>query len=142
VVVRVDLPGPHEVSVRWEGGSADALWRDAPGGYDVAFRGRVFRAGVVDERRKRLQGLAAAHRPTGPVTLRSAMPGKVVAVLAEVGQEVAAGAGVVVIEAMKMENELKAPVSGRITRVAVAAGGTVEGGQVLVEIEAGPEGAR
>ncbi|MCK6529408.1 biotin/lipoyl-binding protein [Myxococcota bacterium] len=68
------------------------------------------------------------------------MPGKVVAVLVTQGQAVAAGQGLVVIEAMKMENELKAPVAGRVARIAVVPGGTVDGGQVLVEL-APPEEA-
>jgi pyruvate carboxylase subunit B len=62
------------------------------------------------------------------------MPGLVVRVLVEAGQEVAAGAGIVVLEAMKMENELKAPAASVVGTVRVAAGEPVEKGQVLVEL--------
>jgi pyruvate carboxylase subunit B len=61
------------------------------------------------------------------------MPGLVVKVLAEPGQEVAAGAGLVVLEAMKMENELKAPAAVKVLAVLAQPGQAVEKGQVLVE---------
>jgi pyruvate carboxylase subunit B len=64
------------------------------------------------------------------------MPGLVVRVQVEAGQNVAAGAGVVVLEAMKMENELRATVAGTVRTVRVRAGEAVEKGQVLVEFEA------
>jgi biotin carboxyl carrier protein len=63
------------------------------------------------------------------------MPGKVVAVLVRVGEEVVAGQGVVVIEAMKMENELKAAAPGRVAEVRAVAGKAVNGGEVLVVLE-------
>jgi biotin carboxyl carrier protein len=63
------------------------------------------------------------------------MPGLVVKVLAEPGQAVAAGAGLVVLEAMKMENELKAPASGVVGAVLARAGEAVEKGQALIEFQ-------
>ena len=63
------------------------------------------------------------------------MPGLVAKVLVEPGAALAAGAGVLVQEAMKMENELRAPAAGVVAAVRVAAGQTVEKGQVLVELE-------
>lgn len=75
---------------------------------------------------------AAAH---GPVTLKASMPGRVVRVLVERGDQVAAHQGIVVIEAMKMQNELKSPKAGRVSRVAVAPGDTVSSGDVLVIVE-------
>jgi pyruvate carboxylase subunit B len=63
------------------------------------------------------------------------MPGLVVRVLATAGQRVVPGAGVVVLEAMKMENELKAPAEGVVKVVRVGPGEAVEKGQVLVEFE-------
>ena len=67
-------------------------------------------------------------------TVRAPMPGRVVKVLVEVGAAVGRGTGVVVVEAMKMENELSAPISGVVERVLVAAGDRVERGSALVEI--------
>jgi pyruvate carboxylase subunit B len=63
------------------------------------------------------------------------MPGLVAKVLVAPGAVLAAGAGVLVLEAMKMENELRAPAPGVVAAVRVAAGQTVEKGQVLVELE-------
>jgi biotin carboxyl carrier protein len=62
------------------------------------------------------------------------MPGRVVRVLAAKGDEVAAGEGLVVVEAMKMENELRAPRAGRVAEVAVREGQAVEAGALLAVI--------
>jgi biotin carboxyl carrier protein len=62
------------------------------------------------------------------------MPGRIVKVLVEAGSAVEKGAGVVVVEAMKMENEIFAPISGSVERVFVSAGDAVERGSPLVEI--------
>ena len=63
------------------------------------------------------------------------MPGRVVRVLVEPGDEVAARQGVVVVEAMKMENELRSPRAGRVKEVSVTAGTSVEAGRILAVIE-------
>ena len=63
------------------------------------------------------------------------MPGKVVRVLVEVGAEVEAGTGIVVVEAMKMQNELKTPKSGRVATLNAIVGETVNAGEVLAVIE-------
>jgi biotin carboxyl carrier protein len=71
----------------------------------------------------------------GPRPVKAPMPGRVVRLLVEVGDEVVEGQGVVVIEAMKMQNELKASKAGRVARVGVLVGDTVGSGDVLVVIE-------
>jgi pyruvate carboxylase subunit B len=63
------------------------------------------------------------------------MPGLVVRVQVEAGAAVAAGSGVVVLEAMKMENELRAPAAGRVRAILAAPGTAVEKGAVLIELE-------
>jgi pyruvate carboxylase subunit B len=68
-------------------------------------------------------------------TLRAQMPGRVVKLLCQVGEVVSADQGLVVVEAMKMENELRAPAAGTVRRIAAQPGLAVEAGQVLVEIE-------
>jgi biotin carboxyl carrier protein len=89
---------------------------------------------VVDERTRHIRSLTAgAERRGGPVALRAPMPGLVVRVLVEPGQEVKQGAGLVVLEAMKMENELKAPAVVTVGAVRAQPGQAVEKGQVLVE---------
>lgn len=71
----------------------------------------------------------------GPKAIKASMPGRVVRVLAQKGDAVEAHAGVVVIEAMKMQNELKSPKSGIVAEVRVVAGDTVAAGDVLAVIE-------
>ncbi|HEX3986336.1 MAG TPA: biotin/lipoyl-containing protein [Acidobacteriaceae bacterium] len=70
----------------------------------------------------------------GPVTLKASMPGRVVRVLVEWGAQVEAHQGVVVIEAMKMQNELKSPKAGKVVELKVSAGDTVGTGDVLAII--------
>ena len=71
----------------------------------------------------------------GPAVIKASMPGRVARVLVEKGQAVAAHQGVVVIEAMKMQNELKSPKEGRVADLRVAPGDTVASGDVLAIIE-------
>jgi biotin carboxyl carrier protein len=85
----------------------------------------------------RLDAGAEAGREArvGPVSLRAPMPGRVVKVLVKVGDQVKVGQGVLVVEAMKMENELKAPRDGQVKEIAVAEGAAVEAGEALAKIE-------
>ncbi|MFN2502009.1 MAG: biotin/lipoyl-containing protein [Pyrinomonadaceae bacterium] len=85
---------------------------------------------------KRLRGTRGddAHG-AGPAEIKTAMPGKVVRILEEVGAQVEKGQAIIVIEAMKMQNELKSPKSGTVKEIRVEAGSTVSSGDVLVTIE-------
>jgi biotin carboxyl carrier protein len=85
--------------------------------------------------RAKVAGRAAAAPKTGPAAVQSPMPGKVVKILVAVGDEVKAGQGVVVVEAMKMENELKSTRDGKVKSIAVKEGQAVEAGQSLVVLE-------
>ena len=71
----------------------------------------------------------------GPVELRAQMPGKVVALLTKVGAEVHAGQGLIVVEAMKMQNEMKSPKNGVVVKTHVAEGATVAAGDPLITVE-------
>lgn len=71
----------------------------------------------------------------GPITLKASMPGRIVRVLVQRGDHVAAHQPVLVIEAMKMQNELKSPKEGRVTDLRILPGDTVASGQVLAVIE-------
>jgi biotin carboxyl carrier protein len=85
---------------------------------------------------KRLRGSEkGSEQDQGRAEIRSAMPGKVVRLLVAAGTEVEKGAGVIVVEAMKMQNELKAPKSGTVTSIKVKVGDTVSAGEVLAAIE-------
>ena len=85
---------------------------------------------------KRLRGArGAGAEASGRAQVVASMPGKVVRVLVEVGATVEAGDGLVVVEAMKMQNELKSPKSGTVVEVRAGAGATVNAGDVLVVVE-------
>lgn len=109
------------------------------GQWGLQVGGDRWEAEVLDERTRHIRSLTqGGERRRGPVTLRAPMPGMVVKVLAEPGHAVAAGAGLVVLEAMKMENELKSAASATVKAVRVNPGEAVEKGQILVEFEAPP----
>jgi biotin carboxyl carrier protein len=74
-------------------------------------------------------------RDAGPSRVIAPIPGKVVAIKVEPGDQVEPGQALVVLEAMKMENELAADQAGKVAAIHVAAGDTVEGGELLVELE-------
>jgi biotin carboxyl carrier protein len=78
---------------------------------------------------------AAASDASGPRKLVSPMPGKVVRVLVQEGEEVEAGQGVVVVEAMKMQNEIKSPKKGVVQQILAADGAAVNAGEALVIVE-------
>ncbi len=83
----------------------------------------------------RSAGAPGAKAEGGPSKVSAPMPGKIVRVLAQPGQDVAAGQGLVVMEAMKMENELRAPRAGRVVDLRVREGQAVETGALLVVME-------
>ena len=95
--------------------------------------GRVFAVTVDDPRE--LSAEAASGGLSGRRDVRAPMPGKVIRVLVREGDEVTAGQGIVVMEAMKMQNEMPAPKAGRVVTVSVKAGDAVATGQVLAAIE-------
>lgn len=103
---------------------------------DVAIAGESLEVEVRDQRRQLLSQVSSARLGLASgETIRAPMPGLVVAVPARVGETVARGASVVVLQAMKMENELRAAVGGRVAEVRVQVGQPVEQGQVLVVLE-------
>ena len=81
------------------------------------------------------KNLLSSRSMPSNVAIKASMPGRVVRVLVGVGDRVAARQGVIVIEAMKMENELRTPRDGIVTQIAVVAGSTVDTGAVLVVVE-------
>jgi pyruvate carboxylase subunit B len=106
------------------------------GKWTVGLRGERWEYEVLDERTRHIRSLTAAGgQQRGTPPLKAPMPGLVVRVLAEPGQHVDAGSGVVVLEAMKMENELRVSAASVVKTVRVKAGEAVEKGQVLVDFE-------
>jgi biotin carboxyl carrier protein len=101
----------------------------------VFLRGHVMKVDIVDERRMRLRQAGIGFGTEGRQTISAPMPGKVVKIFVKAGDEVPEGHGLVVVEAMKMENELKAPRAGKVTEVLVKEGMTVDNGAPLVIVE-------
>ena len=113
---------------------------EARGAYTVGTEGWSLPVEALDERRRAVQSLLrATARPAGPAPLVAPMPGLIVRVHVRAGDVVAAGQPLVVMEAMKMENELRATAAGVVRSVAVQPGAAVEKGAVLVALGA-PEG--
>jgi biotin carboxyl carrier protein len=133
----VDVPGTP-VSLLTVG---DRLYRlvarrsGARGSYSISIDGRRFEVEALDERTRAIRDLSAASTAAaGPAPLVAPMPGLIVRLHVAVGDEVQAGQGLVVMEAMKMENELRAPSAGTVRAVRVEPGTAVEKGAVLVEL--------
>jgi biotin carboxyl carrier protein len=101
----------------------------------VTVRGDTLPVEVADARLEEVPQVAVAGRARGPSVLRAPMAGRVVKLLARVGDPVKAGQGVLVIEAMKMENEVRATREGQLREIRVAEGAAVEGGEELAVLE-------
>ncbi len=116
-----------------------------PGGkgeWDIHLNGDRYEVDVVDERTRTIRAMIGqGAEARGPTPIRAPMPGLVVRVNVEEGDAVEAGQTVAIIEAMKMENDLKADSDAVVSRILVAPGEPVEKGAVLVEFEAANEEA-
>jgi biotin carboxyl carrier protein len=119
------------LSLLVEGQSHEVGLEARPGGYTVLLAGETVAVDLVPSARGAVAPPARAH---GPARLAAPMPGRVVRVLAADGDEVAAGQGLVVIEAMKMENEIRAPRAGRVLELGVREGQAVEAGALLAVV--------
>ena len=128
------LPNPRELSVLHEGRQYEvSVQRLSKSRYEVSVNGRRHEV-TVDDQLGFLTRTAEGARGGRGGMVAAYMPGKVVAVLVEEGVEVRAGDGVVVLEAMKMENEIQAEVDGVVAKIHVEAGQPVEGGDALFEV--------
>ena len=127
--------GPTVYSVIEDGQQFEAMVDEKGAhGFDVLVSGRIFHLESVDERTK-LLAQSASPLVSGPQTVTAEMPGKVVKIAVPVGELVREGQGVVVVEAMKMENEIPAPIAGLVREIAVSEGQTVEAGAPLFTID-------
>ncbi|HEY2848951.1 MAG TPA: biotin/lipoyl-containing protein [Gemmatimonadaceae bacterium] len=106
------------------------------GKYLLRIDGRRYPVEALDERTRAIRDMsAAAAGPTGPQPVRAPMPGLIIRIDVKPGDDVQAGQGVAAMEAMKMENELRAPGAGRVKAVHAKVGDAVEKGALLVELE-------
>jgi acetyl/propionyl-CoA carboxylase alpha subunit len=108
---------------------------DRRGRWDLTIGGERLALDVVDERTRTIREMTGGAEAEQVRALVAPMPGLVLRVEVEVGQAVKAGQGIVVVEAMKMENELKAPADGVVARIDVQPGQTVEKGATLIVLE-------
>jgi biotin carboxyl carrier protein len=137
-IVHVDwrVPEPHVYSLLIDGHSyevhidADSADEES---LEIHLLSHVLRAQASDARKRRVA--KDTDGPSGPVQVTAPMPGRVVSVLVPEGTAVSRGDGIIVLEAMKMENELKAPRDGTVVALHVEEGQGVEGGALLATIE-------
>ena len=110
--------------------------REGRGAYTLCVDGFRFDVEALDERARAIRDITAATaKATGPAPIVAPMPGLIVKVNVAVGDTIEPGHGAIVMEAMKMENELRATAGGRVKAVNVQVGAPVEKGLVLVELE-------
>ena len=132
--IDASFPEPGVVHFLLHGRSYEFRIEGSNGELTLDLQGKKISVSVRDPRSLRSRR-AGASSEAGPIKIAAPMPGKVVRILAPEGSEVEAGAGVIVIEAMKMQNELKSPKSGKVQKIAVAEGATVNPGDTLAVIE-------
>jgi biotin carboxyl carrier protein len=129
--VREAEPGVYSVLV--DGHSYEARVEQSNGQTVVFIDGHRFETEVRDPRRRSRKGGTSGIQ--GRVNVTAPMPGKIVRLLVTAGDSVEAGQGLLVVEAMKMQNEMKSPKAGRVTALPLAEGATVAAGEVLAVIE-------
>jgi len=100
----------------------------------VTVKGQTYRVSIEDEVRERMLGKGKARAGTGELLVKAPMPGMVVALEVKEGDAVNSGQGLLVLEAMKMQNELRSPRAGKVKTVKVKPGDKVNGGDILLVI--------
>lgn len=127
--------GPALYSILMDHGSYELVIEEREGAYEVLMQGRLYTGQVLDERAQ----LLATRRgglgvESGELSVKSPMPGLIVAIPVTEGQEVKKGQTLVILESMKMQNELKTPRDGIVQRISVAPGQSVEQNKLLITL--------
>jgi biotin carboxyl carrier protein len=130
---QVETPEPDVYSIVLDGRMYEARVEERANGVMVTVGGCRFDIHIIDPRQ--WTGKTGRAAGEGVQTITAPIPGKVVRVLVAPGESVEAGQGLIVVEAMKMQNELKAPRGGRVLTVAAREGSTVGAMEVLATIE-------
>ncbi len=129
------ISGQPVYSMVIDGKSYEAYVYEGEDEWQVLLLGHQYPVKVEDEREKRLKAAAGGRfQESGEYRLKAPMPGLVVAVAVEENQQVEQGHVLVVLESMKMQNELKSPRAGKVERIRVKSGDTVEQKQVLLSV--------
>ena len=130
-----NISGQPVYSLVIDGKSYEAYVYEGEDEWQVLLLGQQYPVQVVDEREKRLKAAAGGVvADSGEFNLKAPMPGLVVSVAVEQDQNVARGDLLIILESMKMQNELRAPRAGKVSRVRVKAGETVEQRQTMLTI--------
>jgi len=130
------VSGQPVFSLIVDGKSHEAYVQEGDEIWQVLMRGQLYPVKVEDEREKRLRAAAGGGvAETGEFHLRAPMPGLVVAIPVTDGQEVKKGQVLLILESMKMQNELKLPRDGKVSRIRVKPGESVEQKQALLSIQ-------
>ncbi len=115
--------------------SLEAIVEEREDHWEVLIHGELYAVDVKDERAYRLaKARGRSSEITGEVSISSPMPGLIVVVPVKEGQKIEKGDQVVILESMKMENELRSPRDGTVTHVYVSKGQSVEKNQILVTV--------
>ncbi len=137
--VQVDMvrvSGQSVYSLLVDHRSYEVAVEEVPGGYRILVAGEQYDITVQDERQRRLMAGRAQPSPVGgTITVRAPIPGLVVRVHVSEGETVRQGAPLLILQAMKMDNEIRAPRDGTVTRVHVRAGQSVEQDEPLITLE-------
>jgi pyruvate carboxylase subunit B len=129
------VAGQSVYSLIVDGRSHEAYVYPSEAGMEVVLSGRLYAVAVEDERQRRLrQASSGAVVRGGDFHLKAPMPGLVVAVPVTQGEKVNKGQDLVILESMKMQNELKAPREGTVSNIRIRAGDRVDQNQVLVTL--------
>jgi len=129
------IRGQPVFSLLVDGNSYEAYVYPEEDHWEVLLRGILYSIVVEDEREKRLRAsFGSSHQTSGEFYLKAPMPGLVVSVPVKDGQEVSKGDLLVILESMKMQNELKSPRDGKVSRIRVQVGDNVERRQTLLSV--------
>ncbi len=136
VAVAIDYQqiSANEISLLLDGRAYRCLLDRTPSGDAIVLAGKRYPFSAEDPRALKSRKARGADAD-GPLEIKSSMPGRILRVIATEGDEVTLGQGLLVVEAMKMQNEMKTPRAGRVKRIAVGEGDTVNAGQLLAIIE-------
>jgi len=137
-LVKVDfesVSGQPVYSLLVEGNSYEAYVQEADDAWQILLKGRLYTAVVIDEREQRLKAAGGAGlAESGEFNLKAPMPGLVISVLVKEGEPVVKGQVLLILESMKMQNELKSPRDGIVNRVRIRSKESVEQKQTLLTI--------
>jgi biotin carboxyl carrier protein len=130
---------PDLISVLIDDHSYDVSFSNDKDHYELNFWNQYFNIQILDERKMRMRNIRSNLARSGPEIIKTSMPGKVVKILVEEGDVVESGTGIIIVEAMKMENEFQCLNPGTVSAIRVQPGQTVESDALLVEIEPMPK---